>query len=135
MTSPTAIRSLKPWDTAGMAISTACILHCMVTPLLIIALPTLGYLDAAGEWPHIIFAGLALPIAGISLGNGYKRHLSKLPSVSAISGILMLWLALFIQDPHWLENAVASFGAAVLGIGHWLNNRLSCRCCNGGGYD
>lgn len=122
---PPAISSL---DRAGVIVSTACLLHCLLLPLVIAALPALTHLEDSEEWTHLAFASLAIPFAAFAMLRGYRRHGSRLPMSLAFPGVALLWVSLLVHDPHWLESVVTSVGAVMLGAGHLLNHRLACRC-------
>lgn len=120
--------TLNPWDRAGLLVSSACLLHCLAVPLLIIMLPSLSLSILENEWIHVGLAMLAIPVATKALVRGYRSHGSFLPSLFTLPGIALLYLALLLHEPHWLETAVASAGALLLASGHILNHRFICQC-------
>jgi drug/metabolite transporter (DMT)-like permease len=114
-----------------MVASAACLIHCLLVPVIIAWLPTVAHVSPENEWIHVVLAVAAIPVAAIALTRGYRQHGSRMPGCFVLPGLTLLWLSLWIHDPHWLEAAVASLGAACLGIGHLMNHRLSCRCREG----
>ena len=71
--------SMKLLDRVGIIVSATCILHCLLTPIAIIALPMILNIGVGGEELHLLFATLAIPIAAFLLGKGYKYHGQKRP--------------------------------------------------------
>lgn len=120
---------IQKWDKAGLLLSTLCLVHCVITPIAVSALPTVAHLIGDNEWIHVFLAMLTLPVAGYAIYSGYRRHHSFVPLMFAVAGIVLLLSALQIHEPHWLEILVTSVGSAVLSIGHLANHRLTCRCC------
>lgn len=117
--------SMKLLDRVGIIVSATCILHCLLTPIAIIALPMILNFGVGGEELHLLFATLAIPIAAFSLGKGYKYHGQKRPIFYAVPGIILLWLAMLVHEPHWLESVLTSIGASLIIISHVLNHRCS----------
>jgi hypothetical protein len=125
-------------DKAGVALSIACGVHCMLTPVLLLALPSLG---EAFHNP-IIHKLIALGVTGIAsfaLWRGYRRHGHLLPLVLGSVGVLTVWAALAIpheahDHDHFhlpMGTIVTMIGSAFLIAGHLLNIR-NCRagCCH-----
>ncbi|MEX2578436.1 MAG: MerC domain-containing protein [Verrucomicrobiales bacterium] len=56
--------------------STLCAIHCAVTPFLLIALPSFGKIwsHPASHWGMALFV---VPIAGLMMTAGYRRHRRK----------------------------------------------------------
>jgi hypothetical protein len=121
-------------DAAGVAVSLACGVHCLLTPILLVFLPSLG---EAFHTP-IVHQSIAVVVTGIAawaLYRGYRRHRHVAPLVLGLIGLLAIWAALFV--PHEAHDhdhfhlpvgtIVTMLGSALLIVGHILNIR-ACRC-------
>jgi hypothetical protein len=124
-------------DAAGVALSIACGVHCLLTPILLIALPALGEAFHRPIVHRVIAIGVTV-IAAYALWRGYRRHGHLLPMALGFAGVLTIWAAAFL--PHHAHahdhfhlpagTIVTMLGSLMLITGHLLNIR-TCRagCC------
>ncbi|WND01811.1 MerC domain-containing protein [Temperatibacter marinus] len=112
------------FDKVGILVSTVCLLHCMIVPLLYLIFPFALFPFLSSEWVHLTLASLAVPIAIAAMKMGYSKHGSKRPLYIVLLGMLMLWGALLAHDSPWLETIVAVIGAASIAMAHHLNHTL-----------
>jgi hypothetical protein len=92
-------------DAVGMLISFLCLVHCLVAPLLIAAVPALGLGFLAVDGIHVAFAIAVLLAAVVALIPGYRQH-HKL-SVLGLGGAGVLAVALATTLPAGVpETAV-----------------------------
>jgi hypothetical protein len=123
-----------PADAAGVFVSLACGIHCLLTPVLLVALPSLG---EAFHQPivHRVIAVMVTAIAAWALWRGFRRHHHRAPLVFGLIGLGLVWSALFLpHDAHAHEDfhlptgtIITMIGSALLVTGHVLNVRAS-RC-------
>jgi hypothetical protein len=121
-------------DQAGVIVSIACGIHCLLTPILLLALPALG---EAFHNPliHRAIAVAVLGIAAFALYRGYRRHHHVSPLVFGLAGVAAVWAALFVphaahDHDHFrlpIGTIVTMLGSALLITGHVLNIRAG-RC-------
>lgn len=120
MARPYASNRMK-LDTAGIALSALCAVHCLLTIVLI------SSIGVASHWllsPELHWWGLAAAtlIAGIAIGIGAVRHKRRTPFVVAMTGLTFMGGAL--AAPHGMEEAVLTIiGVALVSLGHILNLR------------
>lgn len=114
-------------NATGIAASTLCLLHCLAMPLLLLALPALGW--AAGEHIHGMLIGVALPAALLSLVPGYLAHRRASVPLLGGAGLAGLAAAVFVAGPRYgdaAETALSVAGAILLCVAH-LRNGACCR--------
>jgi len=114
-------------NATGIAASTLCLLHCLAMPLLLLALPALGW--AAGEHTHTALIGVALAAALLSLGPGYAAHRRAAVLLLGGAGLASLAAAVFVVGPRYgesAETALSVAGAILLCAAH-LRNGVCCR--------
>lgn len=58
-------------DSSGTILSLLCAAHCLLLPVLIAMLPSLGLQWLAQGWVHITLLVLVVPVALIALTRGY----------------------------------------------------------------
>jgi O-antigen/teichoic acid export membrane protein len=108
-------------DRAGIWLSSLCLLHCVLTTLLVSVLGLGGQLLLVPEI-HRFGLALALIIAAVAIGWGALRHRRRLPFVTAMMGLTFMGGALAV--PHGLYEVVLTMiGVALVSTGHILNLR------------
>jgi hypothetical protein len=115
------------WDTAGIAVSWICVIHCLLLPLAFSFLPVFGSL-----FPEQLETGLmalSVLIALISLLPAYFRHRSLKAMLLFIGGITLLLSADPLFEEQLMDKTVTMIlGACLISGGHFLNRSL-CRNC------
>ncbi|MEK2645329.1 MerC domain-containing protein [Bdellovibrio sp. BCCA] len=117
------------WDKLGIFLSSLCAIHCLATPLLVLALPVLGDFFHQG-WVHISMAIFVIPVGIFAFWSGYKHHRQTKVFALGVLGLLMVGGA--SVAPHsWVEffeyDIVTIFGGLFLVTAHVLNRR-ACLC-------
>ena len=106
-------------DRVAMMLSGLCLVHCLVTAVLLGTMSTVGGL-LGSPLIHEVGLALALVLGIIALGNGIRRHGRFLPPSIGGLGIGAMTAALTL--PHGGSEMVATMlGVALLATGHYLN--------------
>ena len=114
-------------DNVGACLSFACALHCMATPLLIIALPIIGLGFLLGESVELVMIFAAVGLAVGSLTWGYQHHRKWQLFLILGGAFICIFIARF-RVPEQYESIFTACGGILLMAGHLLNRRL-CRAC------
>lgn len=85
-------------DLAGIALSSACLVHCLALPLALLIAPALGGWLALPEWLHAAILLLALPAALVAMTDGWHRHRRWTPLLLAAAGLGLLALGLAAHE-------------------------------------
>jgi len=118
----------RPWDLAGIGASLLCILHCVATPLLVVALPALEVLE---RQTHAVFALSILCIGSLAFVPGYRRHRRWRVVLLGLAGFGMLSAGVLVPEGAMSETAevaVTVLGGATLITAH-LRNAYFCLLC------
>ncbi|MEX0341702.1 MAG: MerC domain-containing protein [Erythrobacter sp.] len=108
-------------DRAGILLSGACAVHCLLSIVLVSGLGIGGELFLAPEI-HRFGLVLATLIAAVAIGWGALRHRMAAPFVIAMTGLTFMGGALAV--PHGYKEAVLTIiGVALVSLGHILNLR------------
>jgi hypothetical protein len=120
------------WDKIGIFLSSLCAVHCLLTPLVILALPFLGesFEHEASHVFHIVMALVVVPVAYYAFFSGYRHHHKKGVLFSGLFGASLIGLAAFL--PHeWVEfyelDVMTILGSLILVTAHVIN-RKACQC-------
>jgi hypothetical protein len=139
-------------DYSGIALSWACMVHCVLLPFAIPVLPALEIF--AEDHTHQYLALVILFVGAIAFQRGYQKHHNKIVFLLGLLGIALLFFALRIPVETVLESSsshghshehneasllflsreslVTIFGSIILVYAHIQNIRLSRRSCCGG---
>ncbi|WP_374407306.1 MerC domain-containing protein [Pelagerythrobacter sp.] len=108
-------------DRAGILLSGLCVVHCLVSILIVSALGIGGEFLFA-PIIHRIGLAVALVIAAVAIGWGALRHRRAAPFVTAMMGLTFMGGALAM--PHGIGEVVLTIiGVALVSLGHILNLR------------
>ncbi len=65
---------VPPYGCLAISASTLCLIHCLVLPVLIAFLPAIAEWADLGEVFHIVMLALTVPLSGLTLFGGWRRH-------------------------------------------------------------
>lgn len=119
------------WDGMGMTASGLCVVHCILTPLLLLAIPIAGLAVLENELIHKALVAMVIVVGAIAFIPGLRLHgkYHLLPLI--LMGIGSLLFAAFVAEELWGETGETAFtmaGGAVMILSHW-KNRTFCRAC------
>ena len=111
------------WDGLGLGIAGLCLVHCIVTTVLLTIVASFGGI-LMNPMIHEIGLLFAIVFGMVALGKGYRDHRMLSPAVVGSIGIAMMVGSLTL--PHGgTEILWTIFGVSVLSIGNILNFRAS----------
>lgn len=120
-------------DRYGVLLSLLCLVHCLALPALFALLPAAATVLPANFWVHAVLFGLALPISGMALLVGYRRHGRTGPLVIGGVGLALIFSALLV-DSIGQEIGLTVFGGMLVVCAHMINRgaaRLSAVIAQG----
>ncbi|MGH7495958.1 MAG: MerC domain-containing protein [bacterium] len=118
-------------DTFGAFASTACAVHCLLTPVVIAVLPLLGASIWATPWLENGAVLLALVLGLTSLLHGYSHHRQFRALGLLLGGVVLLIAGRWMighASQLWETVFVVAGGMSVAGA-HLINRRL-CQACD-----
>lgn len=121
-------------DRAGICLSVICIVHCMLTPVILLALPAMQVFEWWHGSLHVIFAVIIPMLALAAFVPGYRMHRDSRVFVISLIGFVLIIAGITI--PHifeieWLEPVFSIGGSIFLVRAHFINRSL-CACCRAG---
>jgi len=117
------------WDYVGVGASFLCVVHCLLTPVLITALPALA---ATEHQTHSVFAIIILLLGMLAFIPGYLKHRNKSVPVIGFIAISMITFASVLpemKNAEMIETGLVMIGGITLIYSH-LRNAYWCRFCN-----
>ncbi|MFN3818475.1 MerC domain-containing protein [Blastomonas sp.] len=111
-------------DSAAIALSALCMVHCAAGVWLLAGFASLGGVLFA-PWVHEIGFALAAVMAALALGHGVRLHGARLPLVIGVVGIAAMLTAMTVPHGSAYEYGLTLAGVAALSIAHLLNYRAA----------
>jgi len=116
-------------DTAAVAISAICAIHCLALPVLLIVFPLLVGSVLTDEAFHRIILWVIVPTSLIAVLAARRSHPDRRVMLLVGSGLMILSIAAFWAHdyaPAWVDTSLSVIGGLILAVGHIRNFRL-CR--------
>ncbi|MET0288661.1 MAG: MerC domain-containing protein [Pseudoxanthomonas sp.] len=111
------------FDASALGLSSLCLLHCLALPVLAAVLPALASW-AEAEWVHLVFAAIAVPLAGLALWRSHRvRPLPVGLIALAALGLAGLMLGASGWPSHAAETPFTVAGSLLLAWAHLWNWR------------
>ncbi len=111
-------------DSAAIALSALCMVHCAAGIWLVAGFASLGGLFLS-PWVHEIGFVLAAIMAAVALGHGVRLHGARRPLVIGVVGITSMLAAMTVPHGGAYEYTLTLIGVAALSIAHLLNYRAA----------
>jgi carbon starvation protein CstA len=113
-------------DKFAISLSMLCAIHCLLLPLLLVALPSFGALKLQNEAFHFWMLAAVIPTSIYALTIGCKKHQRYRLLSWGISGLILMLMAVFFG--HDIagksgEKILTLLGAILVIIAHWGNFR------------
>ena len=122
-------------DRLSITLSLACMIHCLLMPSFLIL--TSGFLAISidNELIHKVFLIIVLPISLYALITGYQNHKILSYLYSGISGLWLLFFAVFFGEGVFgelTEKSLTLLGSIIVASSHYKNYKackeLACEC-------
>jgi hypothetical protein len=116
-------------DLFAVSSSGLCMIHCLVTPVLLIFLPVFSASVLSGDTFHAAILWFILPTSLVALTLGCWRHKDRYVAVLCAIGLAVILIAARFGDALFGEigeRILTTAGSLVLIAGHFRNFSL-CR--------
>lgn len=121
---PSTLSQQRLLDGLAVSASTLCLIHCLLLPALLVAIPTLAAFLAVPESFHLWTFLFAVPTSLLALSAGYRRHRRKSPIRQALAGLTLIGSGALSGIEGWPETAITVSGSLLLAWGHARNWRF-----------
>ena len=122
-------------DKLSITLSLACMIHCLLMPSFLIL--TSGFLAVSidNELIHRVFLIIVLPVSLYALITGYQNHKILSYLYLGISGLWLLFFAVFFGEGvfgEFTEKSLTLIGSIIVATSHFKNYKackeLACEC-------
>jgi MerC mercury resistance protein len=123
-------------DSLGVWASALCVVHCVLTPVLLSFSAVFAHFLSSDEKVHRSFAVSIAMIGGVALLSGYRKHRRlRIPVLMGI-GLGFIFAGAWWGDrlpSHGAEVAVTMVGSGFMIIAHRMNHTFcrNCPCAQG----
>ena len=123
------------WDAIGVGASTLCMIHCVLTPILLAFAPAMAHFLPGGEFVHRSLAYVITGVGVLAFRAGYAVHRRKSVLLLLLAGIAAITVGAYavpLLPSHLWEIAITVAGSALLITAHFRNRTMcrSCRTCS-----
>ena len=116
-------------DRIAISASVLCMLHCLLTPLLLVAVPVISSTFMAEEQFHKTLVAFVLPVSIIALFLGCRQHKDRIVFVLVSLGLVFLVSIAAVGHEllgEFGEKVATLISGVILVVGHIRNYHL-CR--------
>lgn len=106
-------------DLASMGLSGLCVVHCLLLPFLVAALPFLG-IFSQNDIVHKVLVLIAAPLSALALLRSKSWRKAEV-IVPMVAGLLFLAAAAFVPALEAFEAALSVIGAVLVASAHVIN--------------
>ncbi len=122
-------------DKFAISLSLLCALHCAVLPSLWVLIPSFLTFGFDSELIHWWMLVIVIPVSGIALVSGTRKHGNYMLLLMGLIGLLVLASAVILGEDLLGESGeklVTVFGSAIVAVAHFRNYRFcrdtDCQC-------
>ena len=114
-------------DRSAIALSTLCVIHCLVVPIVLIALPTItGLAVFSDERFHTWLLFAVMPISLFAVAVSFFQYQNPAVVILALAGIFILLLVAVLGETMFGSNGeviLTVIGSALVALAHLKNMR------------
>jgi len=131
MSSITNIFRRANWDSLGSMASLLCLIHCVLTPIVLALSPTLATLLPGSRTTHQVLIFFVVSLGLLAFISGYMRHRRRLVLFPMTAGIFLVACGAFGESylhSTLYETLITMAGSILLILAHSLNRSLCHHC-------
>ena len=115
-------------DKLAIFLSSLCVLHCVLTPILIIAIPAVGSMVAVShDTFHDVLLYFVVPVGLAALGAGFIHHRNVRVLLVGLCGLILLAIAALAGHDNLSEageTVLTILASCLIVVAHVFNLRL-----------
>ena len=114
-------------DKLSISISILCAVHCLILPIILLLIPSIGVLQLDNEAFHTGMLIAVIPISIYALTMGCKKHKQFTFFFIGVLGLTFLAFAGFLGHDfidEFSEKVLTLIGTGLVVLAHWMNFNL-----------
>jgi hypothetical protein len=114
-------------DGLAVSLSVLCTLHCLLVPIMVIAIPTMSSFFFVDDAFHIWMVVAVIPVSALALYSGWKKHLVFQVVLVGSIGLLVISCAAFLGHEYlseYWERFLTVIGTILIIFSHIWNYYL-----------
>jgi len=119
------------WDSLGSAASVLCLVHCVLTPILLALSPALATLLPGSRTTHQVLIFFVVSLGLLAFLSGYRRHQRRVILLPMTTGIFLIACGAFGESylhSTLNETLITMAGSTLLVMAHGLNRSFCHQC-------
>lgn len=119
------------WDAIGVSASALCLIHCILTPIVLSFAPVLSQFLPGDAQVHRVFIVLVVLIGLLAFISGYRKHRKAVVFLPMAAGVWAIALGAFGGSvmSGFAEKCITVLGSTLIITAHGLN-RTFCKYCD-----
>ncbi len=112
-------------DHAAIVVSGLCLVHCLLLPIIIVAVPLLAQLNETHFHAQMLL--VVVPVSLFAFAHGYRRHGNLRIIAGGVAGIALLFIGGTVVHASYgilADSLLTIAGSIILATSHYFNNRL-----------
>ncbi len=112
-------------DHAAIVLSGLCLVHCLLLPVIIVAVPLLAQLNETHFHAQMLL--VVVPVSLFAFAHGYRRHGNLRIIAGGIAGIAVLFIGGTVVHASYgilADSLLTIADSIILATSHYFNNRL-----------
>jgi hypothetical protein len=113
-------------DHVAITLSGLCLIHCLLLPAIIVALPLLAQFNESHFHAQMLI--VVIPVSLISFALAYRRHGNKAIVAWGFVGIAIMFVGGTVAHGNYgvlADTLLTMAGSLILATSHFFNNRLA----------
>ncbi len=113
-------------DHMAITLSGLCLVHCLLLPFLIVALPLLAQFNETHLHAQMLI--VVVPVSLFAFAIAFRRHRNKAIIAWGVAGIAIMFIGGTVAHANYgnlADTLLTIAGSIVLATSHYFNNRLT----------
>jgi hypothetical protein len=113
-------------DHVAITLSGLCLVHCLLLPVIIVAIPLLGQFSETHFHAQMLI--VVVPVSLFAFGLAYRRHGNKAVIACGTAGIAIMFVGGTVAHANFgvlADSLLTIAGSIILAASHYFNNRLA----------
>ena len=114
------------WDAIGVSASVLCLVHCVLTPIVLSSAPVFSQFLPGDAQVHRVFIVLVVLIGLLAFVSGYRKHRKAVVFLPMAAGVWAIALGAFGGSfmSSFAEKCITVLGSTAYHYGAWIESNV-----------